>query len=332
MSTIEATYCSQADMQFVLPSIDEYDMKRVLPTNWVESGTSNLYNLHNAGYVSILFKDGQDLGSEQGSEPSSNNQWRYVEGDDKIEFFLSSSSTSALNSIVFEVGRDFSDLITECRKRGSDFTRNLISKPIYARKGVGTQSSVANDYPEVIVMIAAHLACYFLVNPYNKELASELYGKVSNIDGNGWADKINRGEMDLYQEDSNDAVKGILREVTYGGSSTGGINAIRGIPTCDWDAIKIIIESGDSGTFTAGSASSVKYTTYLKNDTGLKISKHIDSEVMEGSYQQVGHGMYVRFAPGVYSANDEWELEVSAPEYLDQSSASIKYAYNSRIA
>ena len=100
-------------MQFVLPSIDEYDMKRVHPTNWVESGTSNLYNLNNSGYVSILFKDGQDLGSEQGSEPSSNNQWRYVEGDDKIEFFLSSSSTSALNSIVFEGGRDFSDLITE---------------------------------------------------------------------------------------------------------------------------------------------------------------------------------------------------------------------------
>ena len=89
MSTVEATYCSQGDMQFVLPSIDEYDTKRVLPTNWVESGTSNLYELHNSGYVSILFKDGQDLGSENGSEPSSNNQWRYIEADDNLEFFLS---------------------------------------------------------------------------------------------------------------------------------------------------------------------------------------------------------------------------------------------------
>ena len=331
MSTIEATYCSQADMQFVLPSIDEYDMKRVLPTNWVESGTSNLYYLHNAGYIDQLFMDGAEQ-TKVSDTPNANNEYEYDSNSDRLQFFMGGLSTSSMNAKIFEGGRDFTSLATECRKRGSDFTRNLISKPIYARKGVGTQSSVANDYPEVIVMIAAHLACYFLVNPYNKELADELYNKVSNIDGNGWADKINRGEMDLYQEDSNDAVKGILREVTYGGSSTGGINAIRGIPTCDWDAIKIIIESGDSGTFTAGSASSVKYTTYLKNDTGLKISKHIDSEVMEGSYQQVGHGMYVRFAPGVYSTNDEWELEVSAPEYLDQSSASIKYAYNSRIA
>ena len=29
MSSIEAIYCSQGDMQFVIPSIDEYDMKRV---------------------------------------------------------------------------------------------------------------------------------------------------------------------------------------------------------------------------------------------------------------------------------------------------------------
>ena len=329
MSTVEATYCSQGDLQFVLPSIDEYDTKRVLMTNWVASGTSNLYELHNSGYTKILFKDGQDLGAEQGSEPSSNNQWRYIEADDNLEFFLSSSSASALNSIIFEAGRDFTDLITEVRKRGSDFTRNLLSKPIYPRKGVGMQSSVANDFPEIIVMIAAHLACYFLVNPYNKELADELYGKVSNIDGTGWADKINRGEIDLYQEDSGDAVKGILREITYGGSSTGGIMAVRGVPSTEWDLIKILITT--SGTLTVGSASTVKYTSYTGNDTGLKINETQSATIMDGSFQPVGHGMEVSVAPGVYSSNDEWELEVSAPEYLDQSTSAIKYAYNARI-
>jgi len=329
MSTVEATYCSQGDLQFVLPSIDEYDTKRVLMTNWIATGTSNLYELYNSGYTKILFKDGQDLGAEQGSEPSSNNQWRYIEADDNLEFFLSSSSASALNSIIFEAGRDFTDLITEVRKRGSDFTRNLLSKPIYPRKGVGMQSSVANDFPEIIVMIAAHLACYFLVNPYNKELADELYGKVSNIDGTGWADKINRGEIDLYQEDSGDAVKGILREITYGGSSTGGIMAVRGVPSTEWDLIKILITT--SGTLTVGSASTVKYTSYTGNDTGLKINETQSATIMDGSFQPVGHGMEVRFAPGVYSSNDEWELEVSAPEYLDQSTSAIKYAYNARI-
>ena len=178
-------------------------------------------------------------------------------------------------------------------------------------------------------MIAAHLACYFLVNPYNKELADELYAKVSNIDGTGWADKINRGEIDLYQEDSGDAVKGILREITYGGSSTGGIMAVRGVPSTEWDLIKIIITT--AGTFTVGSASTVKYTSYTGNDTGLKINETQSATIIDGSFQPVGHGMEVRFAPGVHSSNDEWELEVSAPEYLDQSSSAIKYAYNARI-
>ena len=329
MSTVEATYCSQGDLQFVLPSIDEYDTKRVLMTNWVAEGTANLYQLNNSGYCSVLFKDGQDLGTEAGSKPAGDNGWRYQEATDNIQYYLASSSASALNSVIFEAGRDFTDLITEVRKRGSDFTRNLLSKPIYPRKGVGMQSSVANDFPEIIVMIAAHLACYFLVNPYNKELADELYGKVSNIDGTGWADKINRGEIDLYQEDSGDAVKGILREITYGGSSTGGIMAVRGVPSTEWDLIKIIITT--AGTFTVGSASTVKYTSYTGNDTGLKINETQSATTIDGSFQPVGHGMEVRFAPGVYSSNDEWELEVSAPEYLDQSTSAIKYAYNARI-
>ncbi len=328
MSTVEATYCSQGDMQFVLPSIDEYDTKRVLPTNWVESGTSNLYYLYNAGYVDQLFVDGAEQ-TKVGDTPNANNEYSYESAADLLIYYMGGLSTSSLNSKIFEGGRDFSDLITECRKRGSDFTRNLISKPIYPRKGVGVQSSVGNDYPEVIVMIAAHLACYFLVNPYNKELGDELYGKVSNIEGDGWADKINRGEIDLYQEDSNDAVKGILREITYGGSSTGNISAVRGVPTTEWDVIKILITT--AGTFTAGSASSVKYTTYTRNDTGLKISVNQSATIMDGSYQSVGHGMEVRFAPGVYSSNDEWELECSAPQYLDQSSTAIKYAHNARI-
>ena len=329
MSSIEAVYCSQGDMQFVFPSIDEYDMKRVLSSNWATSDTTNLFNLHNSGYTSVLFKDGKDLGSEQGSEPSSDNTWRYQEDTDNLQFFLTSSSTSILNTAIFESGRDFSDLITECRKRGSDFTRSIISKPIYPRKGVGIQSSVGNDYPEVIVMIAAHLACYFLVNPYNAEIANDLYSKVSNVDGTGWADKINRGEINLYQEDANDATKGILREVAISGSSTGGVAQVRGIPVTEWDVIKILIST--AGTFTAGSTSTVKFTSYVKNENGLKISEDQSAIIIDGSFQNVGHGMEVRFAPGVYTANDEWELEVSAPDYLDQGATIIKYAVNARV-
>ena len=327
MSSYEATYCSQADMQLIVPNIDEYDTKRVLPTNWVDEGTTDLYQLNNSGYVSVLFKDGQDLGTEAGSKPAGNNGWRYQEATDNLQFFLSSSSVSAMNSTVFEGGRDFTDLITECRKRGSDMVRSFCSKPIYPRKGVGSQSSVGNNFPEIIVISAAHLACYFLIAPYNKELADELMSKVTNDENNGWLDKIRTGAIHLDQEDSLEKVRGELKEKSINASTTGSPVQVRGTPTTDWDKIKIIIST--AGTFTEGSASGVKYDAFVKDETGLKIDKVVDAEVIDGGFQTVGHGMYVRFSPGVYTLNDEWELVVSG--VVDSSTMAVKSAINTRV-
>jgi len=319
MSTLEATYCSQADMQLIVPNIDEYDTKRVLPTNWVESGTSNLYHLHNAGYIDQLFKDGAEQ-TKVTDTPNANNEYAYESASDLLLFFMGGLSVSAMNSTVFEGGRDFTDLITECRRRGSDMVRSFCSKPIYPRKGVGIASSVGNDYPEIIVISAAHLACYFLIAPYNKTLADELMTKVTNDENNGWLDKIRNGEINLYQEDASDAHKGILREVSINSSSTGSIVAVRGTPTVEWDILKIIITT--AGTFTAGSASSVKYSSYIGNDTSTKIELSANAETIDGGYQDVGHGMYVRYSPGVYTINDEWELEVSG--VVDTATMAVK--------
>ena len=326
MSSYESTYCSQADMQLVVPNIDEYDTKRVLPANWVDSGTSNLYHLHNAGYIDQLFKDGAEQ-TKVTDTPNANNEYAYESASDLLLFFMGGLSVSSMNSTIFEGGRDFTDLVTECRKRGSDMVRSFCSKPIYPRKGVGSQSSVGNDFPEIIVMSAAHLACYFLIAPYNKTLADELMARVTNEENNGWLDKIRNGEINLYQEDATDPQKGILREVSLNASTTGSIVAVRGIPTTEWDAIKILIST--AGTLTAGSASSVKFTSYISNDTSTKIEVSANAETMDGGYQDVGHGMYVRFSPGVYTINDEWELEISG--IVDTSTMAVKSSVANRI-
>jgi len=54
-----------------------------------------------------------------------------------------------------------------------------------------------------------------------------------------------------------------------------------------------------------------------------------DAETIDGGFQDVGHGMQVRFSPGVYTINDEWELEVSG--ILDSRTMAIKYATAERI-
>ena len=50
---------------------------------------------------------------------------------------------------------------------------------------------------------------------------------------------------------------------------------------------------------------------------------------MDGGYQDVGHGMYVRFSPGVYTINDEWELEISG--IVDTSTMAVKSSVANRI-
>ena len=43
MSTYQESYCdTTTDLSFIEPYLGEYDHKRVLASNWVESGTSNL--------------------------------------------------------------------------------------------------------------------------------------------------------------------------------------------------------------------------------------------------------------------------------------------------
>jgi len=147
MSTYEASYCSQADVAQVLPEMAKYSQRSILAPNWVASGTSNLYYNYSAGSgFSVLFKDGKDLGSEHGSQPGSDDQWRFVEADARLEYFLASSSASALNGSVWEFGEDQDANLTKNIARASDFIRSMSGIPIYPRKGVGVASATGNDY------------------------------------------------------------------------------------------------------------------------------------------------------------------------------------------
>ena len=57
------------------------------------------------------------------------------------------------------------------------------------------------------------------------------------------------------------------------------------------------------------------YKTFVGDDTGLKVNANQEAEVIDGSFQAIGHGVYVRFSTGVYTANDEWEVEVSGLDH-----------------
>ena len=327
MSTYEASYCdTNTDLQYIEPNINNYNLRRVLPGDWILSGTTDLYYLYSAGYVTQLFKDGEEMTSVTDT-PNANKEFNYNTSTGLLSFYLTSSSVTILNSAVIESSQDFYETKLSAVRKASDLVRNVLPVPIYPRKGVGMASSTGNDYPEIIVRSTAIIACADLVRPFDKEKGDELMAMAMNPDGTGYLDMVRTGQIALSQDEGLAKHSGIIREVSINANTTGSIIDVRGKPTVDWDVIKIIIST--AGTFTSGSASGVKYDTYVKDDTGLKIDKSSDAEVIDGGFQDVGHGMQVRFSPGLYTSNDEWELEISG--IVDSRTMAVKFAEAERI-
>ena len=282
--------------------------------------------LNNTGHISQLYKDGVEMTSVTDT-PNADNEYNYSSSTDSFQFFLASSSVSALNSAVFEASRDWSDLKTEAVKRASDFIRSLLPFPIYKNKGVGTSDAVANDYPEIIVRSTAVMAVESLIRPYDVDKADQIKSQAINDQNTGWLDMLRKGEITLYSSESEQRYKGILKEVSVNANTTGGIVDVKGRASTQWDAIKIIISAG--GTITAGSANtSVTYSSFTRNEKGLKMNQDTTEEIIDCGWQSVGHDMWVRFSPGVYTTNDEYELEVSG--IVDQAFTPIKTVRTSR--
>ena len=326
MSTYQPAFCNTTtDLVFIEPNIAEYDGKRVLPSNFTTTDTSNLYQLNNTGFVGQLYKDGVEMTSVTDT-PNADNEYNYSSSTDSFQFFLSSSSVSALNSSVFEASQDWATLKTEAVNRASDFVRSYLPFPIYPNKGVGTADATGSDFPEIIVRSTAIMAVESLVRPYDFERAEQIKSQAMNDEETGFLDRLRKGEITLYQSEDESKYRGILRPVSINANTTGGIVDIKGKSSYPWDVIKIIITSG--GTFTAGTENtSVKFSSFVGNENGLKLEQMASDEIIDGYWQLVGHNMYVRVSPGLYHT-DEWELEVSGE--LDQRLTAIKTVRTSR--
>ena len=40
-----------------------------------------------------------------------------------------------------------------------------------------------------------------------------------------------------------------------------------------------------------------------------------NNQIIDGGLQHIGHGVHVRFSTGVYTADDQWEVEVSGLDH-----------------
>ena len=309
MSTYEQAYSNTTtDLISVVPDLESYDQKKLI-TNWVlHSG--QVYRADSVGFISQLYKNGKDLGTAESSLANvDDDNKRYYDSANDVVYIDKESNPP--NEDRMEAGVDWATLKTRVNNEQAERIRSFLPFPILSRKGVGTESASSREWDWIIIKSNATLTASELVRDKNPGLSNELESRVIDpIDQSGLLDRLKRSEYHLWNQKQN---QNGLTSITTDASTTGDIVDIKGEPSVDWDIIKIIIDTG--GTLSSGSASSLKYSTYGKDDTGIKISKLTDNETITGGWNAIGHGMYVRFSAGLYVASDEWELEVNGGKY-----------------
>ena len=302
----QTAFCNNTtDLQAVVSDIDKFDRKRVLPSNWFTTDTSNLFQLAGTGDISQLFVDSIEASMVTDS-PNADNEANYSASSDSVQYYLASSSVSALNSKVFEGGQDWDGLKTTVCKEQADRMRSYLDRPIYKRGNANYQGASNRDYDFIVIRINAILACADLIRSYDPERAEMIEEMALGEDG--MLTKLKRKEYVMWNETSFRSEAGIISEISINGSSTGYIEDVKmhGPPATDYDEVRVVIST--AGTFAPGTTSGVKYDVIVKDTTGLRMLKVVDGETMNGDYQSLAYGAMVRFQAGVYTLNDEWSV------------------------
>ena len=309
------------DLQIVLPTLNSYNVRR--PVEGFIQSSGIIFTVGGVGYVEMLFRDGKELGSAQSSasDVTSDGQYFYAEDTDLLTV---ASSLDPSTEHFFEAGLDWKNTRTSAVNRSSMFVREYINKPIRRIYGEEGSESVGN-YQDIIVRATSHLAVASIVRPYDFGKAQQIEGVAYNEETNtGLLNLIKKGEIPLWDETTARKRNGIVKKISVNASSTGGIADIlvpEGTPYVDWDRIKVIIKddgnSGSGANLVSGSVSTIKYSVFTKNDDGIKIDETVKDEPINGQYQELAYGTYIRWAIGgtssatssKYYTNDEWEIE-----------------------
>ena len=300
--TSTIAYCGSTDIYDVYPGVSSYDQKIRLYGSWVAQGTANTYVMNNTGQATVLFKDGKDLGTEESSLPNDTDEWRWVEADDQIQYYETSTNVATLNSAIWESGVDFDTLLTNTQRNASRF---FVSKVDFR-----TAKEIAKDregnYPFIVIRCTALIAVNLLLktqDPDNPVIES-FQAEIDEI-----IEGINSGKISLTHQITADSSKGIIRDVIYPTSGKIRPVELRGRASLNgFDNIKVkIIDAGVLGTCT--------YSVWVKDGDLLKNNQVITAEKINGDFQTLAYGLQIRFAGGIdgttqAAALDEWEIEV----------------------
>jgi hypothetical protein len=266
----------------------------------VHSGS--LYRADNCGLVTLLFANGQDLGSAEANSGvvDVNVEWYYDSALDAVYYYNSATNP---NDILMEAGDDWGDIQTRYMSNATKYLDSRLDANL-PREQFKDQDG---NYDYIIVRTTALLACSFLIRASSptSEIADALFDEADkNISS------LNEGSTKLSWQTTGDASMGIIREKTVSGNLR--VVDTRGAYSGIYDKIGVKIT-------TAGAMGTAKYSYWAGNSDNLGSERMNNGtsadyvDTVNGAYQPVSGGLSIRFAGDTGDSatlNDKWEIEV----------------------
>ena len=301
-------YATQADLKNYFNRFGDFDQKvQIFPT--LTSGSLHLFR--DCGYVDTLFVNSEELAAAQSTSGAvnENGEWFYNSSTNQLEYYNSTYSSTTINEQVFESGVDFATFIDQQLVNASMELNNLLDRryatpiPKYTQYDANTTHvTSAPEYDALIIKATCFITASNLIR--SKEGVSEeadyYYNLVTNMDGSGLVDRLNKGEYKLsFEVDSGDS-KGDVRA----GSGNGG--------SMD------IVETG--GAYTGEPYDNILITCTTPGAYGVAIVKvaYMGNSKIQGSettnikitggLQAIHNGWYARWHGASMSSGDTWEV------------------------
>ena len=289
-------YCTHKELKRVFPQLDEYDQKTPV-YGWVEIST-NKYAAHDSGSVTQLFVNGESLGAAQSAHTDLNveGEWFYNSTDDVLYYF---SATTPIDKLM-EAGELFTAMVTQFR---TDASRYLDSRldPKLPKNQLKDKNG---NFDYMIIRTTALYAAAFMVR--TKDPTSDIAAALM-LEADNNVQLLNEGRAALSYQNTGDASKGVLRDVTYTDGQVRPVDFRGRAGAVDYDLVKVKIGTG-------GAIGTATYNVFVKDSNGLKQNQVVTSQKITGDYQAMAYGLEVRFAgttdASEATANNEWEVEV----------------------
>ena len=304
-------YASQSDLEMYYPAFSQFDTKKQIVGWVVHSGT--LFRADNVGLVTQFFVNGYDEGAAEANSGvvNVNGEWYYDSDLDCIYYYNSNYTSTTILDQLFEAGIDNATYFNQMLVNASMELNNLLDRryptpiPKYAQFDANTAySSSTTEYDAIIVKATCYICVSNLLRTENKQEDADYYHSlVTNNEGTGIVDKLNKGESKLSFEVDADDSKGKVRNITKSGTmdivETGGAYVGE-----SFDLLRITCT-------TAGAYGVAKVKVEYYGNDKLLGSEDTDN-IITGGLETFGGlgGLYVRFQGAAMAENDQWEIEV----------------------